>query len=1082
MKDLIKTVEPLTHRERGQQLALCRHLADTPELAELLSELSGLGYYERCLGLRIAVATRDRASLAYLAARTTDPDADLAIRAIALSVRLGAEVGHLVDQAPRGVRTALYQAIRTHRRTALADELIDRVRTRWGDAEAAILLPGCGAEQAARLLPELAHAVRNWPVLARRHPGAVLDQAERELAELPRGQFTTWWHERGAGIAATVDHDPLRVLRLLELSWTGGPADRLVSHRIGTLIAADPARAVALLTRPEHRSQLTELVGRRAVRRQLVRAGGVHRVARAVREDTSALVSLLGAVPPSEREAVFDAAMDGVDLSTAVLDPELLDVLPHARRVREAERMSRLRAVTDQPLRLATVVSALPYEQSAPRLRELTRSTDSADRALGYRLLVRCAGRTRDPEALTSLFADLDRLAGEQEPVRLVVLNALARLPAEQLRPEHVPALTGLVRDALAARDCSASILGALAELAGKLAARGLVEFTLDTLAAVAGHGGPVDLGRLDQVLPRGQEHALVDRLGRYLDAEQARGEYDLLFALVESLGRRAHGMPRLQDGLAQAVQAKRDSVVRRAVTHWLAPAGTRAERVAEVLTRERSAVTVPEVFDVIAHSRTDLLYLGLSGRPPGGRFWDRKVIYVPSAPRSRLRRWTGMQRAAYVELQHLHAGGESAPDRQRARAVLAIGEVPGAGAEQVGRYLGCANEVVRRAALTAAGRTTRPQEVLADLLASTEGPDAHVAVYCVTRAARHISPDRLGGTVAPLLAARGVGVRKQAVRLLAHNRVPGAVDLLASAWGAHGQHEHVLGTIAASCLELLEDPAARHILSEASTMQGSVAVRAVNRQPLRIAPGWREWYAGIVARVADSADPHARDRATLRLADWTPWAPGAARLLARRVTDLSTTDRWRGAVLGLLACAEPELLQSTVDSLRGAPPSPDAERERDLPARQRLDLLVTRMIQLAEWDRAGAADAIAALDEVLPEPLAARLHAATLDWHEPDVDRLAARELGGALATAEVAEALAHSTNEVDPALVLPHAQRLAERVDRAGGLFARALAARCGPRAGWSPPWRAVLRQLRAHPDQDVARLAQHTWTAGE
>jgi len=64
----------------------------------------------------------------------------------------------------------------------------------------------------------------------------------------------------------------------------------------------------------------------------------------------------------------------------------------------------------------------------------------------------------------------------------------------------------------------------------------------------------------------------------------------------------------------------------------------------------------------------------------------------------------------------------------------------------------------------------------------------------------------------------------------------------------------------------------------------------------------------------------------------------------------------------------------------------------------------------------------------------------------------------------------------------VLPHAVRLGARGDLAGGLFATVLTRHHGPRAGWPPPWRDLLRRLRAHPEPDVAYVAAGVYTADE
>ena len=99
-------------------------------------------------------------------------------------------------------------------RSALADRLLPEVRERWGDREAAALLPACSGPVVAGALPGLAHAVGAWRALGRRHPGPVLDAAEEMAASAAHPWI--WWRRRGAGIEAAAEHVPTRVLALLE--------------------------------------------------------------------------------------------------------------------------------------------------------------------------------------------------------------------------------------------------------------------------------------------------------------------------------------------------------------------------------------------------------------------------------------------------------------------------------------------------------------------------------------------------------------------------------------------------------------------------------------------------------------------------------------------------------------------------------------------------------------------------------------------------------------------------------------------------------------------------------------------------
>ncbi|MFB4295893.1 hypothetical protein [Actinomadura sp. NTSP31] len=1116
--ELLAEVEPLPFGERCRRLADLRAEAGTPELAALIDELAGRGHYERSLALFVAAAVRDGASLAHIARATGDPDADLACAAIRLAVRYGDGpepfLARLGD-APAAIRAAIYEAVRKWWRTDLADALVGPVADRWGVQEAAALLPTCSTEVVAERIDAVARAVPNWASLGGAHPGVMLDYAERRLAEAGDWLRAGWWALHGTGVAAAANHEPGRVVGLLERYGTGRGLPIALDAKAGLLLDAEPTRMLRLLTSERYRGSLRRLLVRRSVRDRLTKLDddGTARVARAVREDGSALRLLLKAFPPSRREHVFDAAMAGVDLSAAELDEPLLDVLPHAVRIREARRMLRLARIAETPARYRSVNAFLPYEEAVPVLEALTRRPDADDRAAGYVLLIACAGRSRDPGTLTATLESLVRLRNEQDPVRYSALNALANVPEGLLRAEHAAAVGRFADDALAARDCSYMTRQALGRIAAAFCRQGairddadLVVFGLDLVERLIGHAGAVHLGRLDRALRHGQEHRLAATLAPYLEAGARRDDHRLALLLVRALGRRAHHVRPLQDALEAALDARSDAVLRDAVELWLAPPGARAERVERVIAKDASAVAVPAVLATIARERTDLLGLVLGGSAPSGRFQRADVAYVPRMEPSWMRRWTSRQRAAFLGLLTRVADDETQPGHAREGAVRAIATVPGVDAARLRPYLASADDGLCRAALTAVPWTASPQAVLPDLLVHAATDHAHVAMYAMTRAARFVRPSALAATLGPALREGKITARKEALRILLRNRVPDALGLVAAAWDDPGQHRDVRAAIVSAVRPYLAEDAARRILAEAAGGPRDLARQVLGAPPLSVEERFRGFYATLVLRVARSDDAEARDAAIPNVPPWAPWAPDAPSVLADLVTDLGAAHGWRPALDALVRCVAdgfgaPEL-GTAAAGLAAAPDEPDAGAERDLPAFQRLSALVGAVRDAASRDRDTAARAIAALDGRLPGHLAGELAAATFRWDAPGastaLDALADRCTGGVLAARQVAEALVPWRDDdwdddfaeyigvpddaPDPEDVLPHAERLTARGDLAGGLFAAALTGGHAPRAGWPGAWRAVLRALRAHPEADVAFTARGILTARE
>ncbi|MBB4781386.1 hypothetical protein [Streptomyces rapamycinicus] len=323
--ELLAALDPLPFPRRMRELAgRARAASAEGRLGALIEELERRGTYERRLA---AVAAAAGGRTGHLAARLADPDPVVRHRALDTARRGGP--GAVPDDAleaafadaPATVRRELARTVVAGRRTALADRLIEPFRERWGDGEAARLLPGCGADTVTRLLPGLFHAVRGWRPLVSRHPVAVLDEAARQLAALSAPLRADWWTRYAPCLALAAPVEPERVLELLE-DYGQGPLPTPVRARLSTLVAADPSRTLRLLLAPEHSGTRRRLD--RAVLRRFVRADPPELVelGRALDNDADpdALARLLAALPPARRSAFYDRATDRAIYDRATYD------------------------------------------------------------------------------------------------------------------------------------------------------------------------------------------------------------------------------------------------------------------------------------------------------------------------------------------------------------------------------------------------------------------------------------------------------------------------------------------------------------------------------------------------------------------------------------------------------------------------------------------------------------------------------------------------------------------------------------------------------------------------------------------
>ncbi|MFF4232799.1 hypothetical protein [Streptomyces sp. NPDC001820] len=1123
---LLDALDPLPYPLRMSELAARARKINPAELRPLLDELDERGAYERGLAVVVAAVGGDAQ---WVGARLADPDSFVRGQALRVATSLGVSDDAFVaalDDAPAAIRKQLLHAIVAARRSALADRVIDRIRESWGDVEAARLLPGCAAGTVERLLPALFHAVRGWTRLGSRHPRALLEAAERELSALPEALRDGWWQRYAIAVASLTTAEPLSVLDLL---MRYGPAALPVRLRPGipALTRADPARVVRMLLAPEGHATRRGVALRPAVLRHLTHHAPqellveLGRVMTAHHDEYARLVK---AHPPARRGAFHEAVLAERGPEAATVNAELLDVLPRSYLAGEARRSAdraKERGASWSSVLLAE--SYLPVAQAREQLVAATHRASAQDRAEAWPLLIRNAGRSGDPEAVTAVLHEMSRLRNEQDPVRSAAMHALADTPPALFTEDAEPHLDRVATDAVAARDSSPDTRQALSRLAiavlrehAATGRRELVNWALRTLVRISGSTGGADLGRLDRTLRRGQEHAVFEALRPWIEAGAEKADFSLTFALARAVGRRAAGMPELQDLLWQAVRFGGNSTAQTAVALWLEPAAGRDPRVERLLGNEPSAAVLPAVVRVLSTRRTDLLDRLLGDTAPYGRFLTKGSHWTVPVDVD-VRRWTARQQRAAARQLERAARDSSLPLYARASALISAARIPDEGADVARRWTGSPEVVLAEAAIGALARTDRPADVLAELLAHAGGDRARVAVYAATRASRYARPSQLGALLSGVLApdAAKVTGRKEAVRLAATRLpLPEAAGLLADTYAARDQHRDVRAACVAFAAPLLGDERTWQMLNEAATGDPVLRSGVLRVLPMDLPEADRPRYARLVRKVCDTENTDHTEKpentalaglAYEAVARWVPWSPDASAVLVAAVTQLDKRQSWRSAVDGLAAAAPsgPEAGRAVERALQALVTADtealedtcDAGADRDRPARRRIEYLVARL----SWEsvsRPGAlrpvltaaAELLARHDAFVAQ--AAALLVESLDLNAEPAELQAA--FGRLVSLHDGRPALAVRTADVlekriggrqrpgDTGTLLSAAGRLADSGGRTEGLLAVAVVAAGGSRISWTEPWRVQLRKLRRHADADVRDAALGRVTA--
>lgn len=1080
-----------------RELALyARRTRGSSEFAEVLDGLFAGGAYERRTALHLAMAAQD---LPFLERVLTGEDLGLrraALRAVrTLPVSPGAVSMVLID-APTSLRKAYYRALDHGRRTALADRLLSRVRSTFGDREAAFLLPACSAAVVGEQLPSLAHAVVSWNALSRRHPVAVLDVLEAELAD---SEPHRWWHQRRMVLIELAIEFPERVLGMLEHASLRYRWRWLPERTIKTLARFDAVRTASLAGPRVQKS----------------------------------LHSMLLDVAPSQRDAAFDAwlTQDGPNRSWLNWILPALPLLSADRAAREARRLLDWHASVwhsprarlddpDIPLRLT---SFLPWNEATAMLTDAAFGGDPRRRALARRLLLECAARTGDRELMAAQFdAVARRVTNDADPLRGAFFEAVAELPLRVLDDAWAGRLASVAAAAVNARDTSPATCHALRGLAVRLLRHrdgALAEWALEVPGLLVQRFGAAEIGggwagaagsrrevrrglrggvkagqsapgwRFDLALPAGWEQRLVSRV--------PLADGAVVVALARGLGRRAWGVAELQEALGRvagaaipeehAQEGSAFPIVAAATELWLADPATRVERALRLVDSDPAKLALPPVWRAIAGRRPDILAdLAVT------ECWLPQV--TPQLPG----RWTPALRDRVADFAASVVDDSARPVQARANAVRAFGLVARTSSGDTDRLVGWSHSPdapVAEVALGELGRAAAPQVALASLLDFGNGPYSAAATAALATAADFAPPSVLGPCLTEALAASGtkVTVRKTAVRLLRRHGIPRHLDVLLDEWARPTLHPDVRIAIAVQLRGAYEDPRAVAALGAAE--RSELMIRTLYQPPPSEYPAAaRPAYAELVYRLLrDSTEPGIRFRGSKAFAVWARWYAGGLGEIVATLHHGGAEDRaWACDVVGSLVgagvlhdevpgilarlAAEPDRRADAAELASVLVALQERDTGRD-PRRERMSRAALAILTEAELLRPEAVRLAIALipardhvpNDIVPSVVAERLHTVA--------DLLADRPylagvLGDTLVRRFTSGRMSMSRGLLQAARL--GAEELAARDEPVSGLLAARLAGSAAYLRAFAEEWGSVVEALRDSRHVEVRQAA--------
>lgn len=780
---------------------------------------------------------------------------------------------------------------------------------------------------------------------------------------------------------------------------------------------------------------------------------------------------------PEQRREVYRLKEHAWRSNLGLWPQALVALLPREERQREGRRHLRLPHLVTRPTEQIPYARFLPWDEATAWLERFLKNPDPALRAAALSAQVGAARYQR--EHLGDVLALVRARTFEQDPIRFVMLTALADLPPARWREEHLEPLSTILQAALNAADLSYASAAAAERLVIALLPFHSA-WSADWLGKLVKARGQVNFPNLADRLTERQVLQIAPALVPVLRSWQTRERESALAAAAMSLGRRLKVLPEVLELLEEIIRDTRRSGIASQAFYLLSEhAPERMEAlVPSLLAEDPSWITQSPVYEYLHYRRQDLLDPYLGRQTYKGRFSTGKTAFLLPV-RGGFERWTPRQQATF-------AGSLDAVirDKQRDSPMIQVcldrlAELPAVAPKALLREARVENQklAIRDAALRALGRLDGGQGV-PHLIEALDDDRARVAIYALRGSLKEMPADR---ALALLRAVpRGkITVAKEVVRLM--GEIPGEAayrDLLAM--DVEPLHRDVRVALLRGLWSHLERDETWPVLERAAASPDPALATGLAAIPAeRLSPAADRRLCALLARLLEHPDPLVSHAALTRLHQ-LPLNDSGRVLLAPILRHLaSAAPGHRGsAAIALFATYQDADTAAVAEAVRSM-----------LPNRRAVDAIVIALIGQLRWDvtrklaLARAVLAVLATDPLLVN-LRVKLAVSALPWTELAelLEQVAARqELHGDAVVAAV-EKLQDTWSRPDFGNLFQLEQRLTGSQDerlRRIGLGALVASAEY---SGWTEAHRERLEVFGRDASPLVAGAAQFTFPPEE
>ena len=556
---------------------------------------------------------------------------------------------------------------------------------------------------------------------------------------------------------------------------------------------------------------------------------------RVLRERPDALplqASWLRKLVPFERTQIFNEVGRSWRDAEGLLPVDVLALLTTNERVQEAERIASLPIMATRPQTQVTYSAYLPW----PRMREVVdrflTHPEGELRACGWGALIASLRFHRD-EAATAL-AMIRKRKFEQDPVRLVILQALTALPQGVWTAVHLDEIAGLIRESLDATDLSHGSAMYLTGFVQKLIPP-YPEWAAKQLAIIYSERGNIGGYYLESRINNYQSIILE---AAFIDVGERWGKGNRIGWLVwfaSALGKRLRVCERLLTTL-RGILGKDSGHYAASILQLLREHSTYVdfeELTKQLITAHESWVALPPIFVFLHRHRQDWLEPFLTRNKfhmKGGS----KVELITLLQANGYHRYTLTQQTTLANTLNAVIrlpSGEKLPSdvwtMLRAMSFLAI--LPAIDPSRLIELSNGTRPVISDYAIRALGRLDAGQG-LPTLISALDDSRARVAIYALRQSMADMPPDLV---LAELRAApmNKVTVAKETIRLVGEFAGPAGFDWLHSL-AKQALHRDVRIAVLRGLWDHLERPEAWAILAESAAETDGQILNGVVRIP----------------------------------------------------------------------------------------------------------------------------------------------------------------------------------------------------------------------------------------------------------